>query len=223
MLRANFLMNEESQPANLVTVITFGLVIAAIIGAGVLLAVTQPEPVAITINPPLPTETPRPTTTPAPITVYVTGAVTEPESLVALPPNSRVQDAIAAAGGVVDTADLERVNLADILRDGDQVHVPSVAQVAVIEDEVGGGIVEVEDDVGEALELATPTRPEVVYVNSATLEELTTLPRIGETTAQRIIDYREANGAFADLEALGNVQGIGDATLAGLADRVAFD
>jgi SLBB domain len=70
--------------------------------------------------------TPTPVPTPIPmIKVYITGAVAQTGTTLDLPLGSRVEDAIAAAGGATETADLQRVNLAQILRDGDQVNVPA--------------------------------------------------------------------------------------------------
>jgi competence protein ComEA len=215
----------DEQPTNtptIVTIIMFFVVTAAIIGGGVLLLQTRPEPVEVVIHPPIPTATPLPTATPSPLTVYVTGAVATPEQLVELPPDSRVSDAIAAAGGATDNADLTRVNLADTLRDGAQVHVPArpvATQMATVE----AGIVDLAPTVAAAEGLATPITPERINVNTATIEELITLPGIGEVTAERIIAYREENGAFSTLADLDNVSGIGSATLENIAALVTFD
>jgi competence protein ComEA len=62
-----------------------------------------------------------------------------------------------------------------------------------------------------------------VYINSATLDELITLPGVGEALAQRIIDYRIANGPYADLTALDNVSGVGPAMLERIRELVVFD
>lgn len=185
------------------TVIAFLILAVLIVGSIVLLLATRPQPVQITINPPIPTSTPLPTSTPAPLTVFVTGAVNEPEALYTLPPGSRVQDAIDAAGGTTEDADLSRVNLAGFLRDGDQVHVPSLNEIEAV--------------------VPTPSGGTVIHVNTATVEELDTLPGVGPALAQAIIDYRETNGDFTSMEDLDAVSGIGPALLEGLAGLVAFD
>jgi len=181
----------------LLTIIAVLIVTIAIIGGLILLLSSRPQPVAITINPPQPTATPMPTATPAPITVYVTGAVAEPESLLTLPPGSRVEAALEAAGGATRNADLTRINLAAPLRDGDQVHVPSVEEADTA--------------------LATPSGGSVISINDATAEELTALPGVGETLATRIVEFRAANGRFERIEDLDAVEGVGPALLTNLA------
>jgi competence protein ComEA len=209
-----------SETSNRATIIAFLLVVVAIIVGGALLLFTRPQPVEITIIPPDPTATPLPTNTPSPITVYVTGAVANPETVVTIPSGGRVSDAIEAAGGLLDNADTVRVNLAGLLRDGDQVHVPFVGSVST---DAGAGIVDNDAIVTDDLDLATPVGGVVININTATLEELTTLPGIGAVTAGAIISYREENGPFANLQALDDVAGIGTSTLEALADLVVFE
>ncbi|XWX02517.1 ComEA family DNA-binding protein [Aggregatilineales bacterium SYSU G02658] len=185
----------------------FMLLTAALIvvigGAAAVVVWTRPAPVEIVIVPPQPTSTPAPTPTREPITVYVTGAVNRPNQLVTLPHGSRVQDAVNAAGGLIDGAQLTGVNLAGILRDGDQVHVPSQAD-------------------GANLPTALPSA-RTIAINRATMDELTALPGIGPALAAQIVAYREANGPFADLAALDAVPGIGARTLEVLEPLVTFD
>jgi competence protein ComEA len=195
--------SEPTPPPRRATFAAAAVLSLTAVAVVLLLLATRPQPVEITILPPAPTATPLPTATPAPVTVYVTGAVAQPDTLRSLPAGSRVEDALAAAGGALPEADLSRVNLAARLRDGDQIHVPPV----------------------DAPDLPLPTASggDIVNLNAATREELETLPGIGPVTAQAILDYRAAHGPFADLAALDNVEGIGPATLQALADRVVFE
>jgi len=182
---------------------------------GLAYLMTRREPaVRVVVNPPAPTHThtasppPSPTPSPAPLEIYVTGAVARPETRLSLPLGARVEDAIAAVGGATDQADLSRVNLAQVLRDGDQVHVPTLPspEQAPLVDET-----------------PTSNAPRRVNINTATLEELQTLPRIGESTARAIIAYREQNGPFTSVDDLDQVRGIGSATLEGLRDLVTVE
>lgn len=198
-------MNDQPQPPARTTIMAFFLLALAIVGGAILLLVTRPQPVQITINPPLPTTTTEPTVTPGPITVYITGAVQQPQTTLSLPFGSRVQEAVEAAGGLLDEADRDRVNMAQILRDGDQVHVPSISSVEA-----------------ETV-LATPNSSGIVHINRATTEELATLPGVGPTLAGRIITYRDENGPFASLDDLDNVSGIGPSLLAEMEGLIAFD
>jgi len=162
----------------------------------------------IVVSLPPPTSTPFPTPTPAPIRVYVSGAVRQP-AVYELPPGSIVQDAVQSAGGPASEADLDRINLALELRDQQQVYVPFQGDTnsppAVSGGEPGN----------------TGLAGGLVNVNTATPAELETLPRIGPTMAQRIVEYREVNGPFAAIEDIQNVPGIGPATFEGLKDLIA--
>lgn len=185
------------------TVAAFVLVIIAIVGGLVLLLMTRPTPVQITIIPPQPTATLEPTLTPAPVTVYITGAVNAPSTgTMTLPAGSRVEDALQAAGGAAANADLSKINLAAVLRDGDQVHVPTL---------------------GEIVAIATPNTGGVIFINTANQAELETLPGVGPALAQRIIAYREANGRIANFEQLDLIEGIGPALLENLQELVSFE
>ncbi|MGB1289164.1 MAG: helix-hairpin-helix domain-containing protein, partial [Aggregatilineales bacterium] len=152
-----------------------------------------------------------PTATPEPILVYITGAVSEPEQTLTVAHDSRVSDVIDAAGGLTDDADTERVNLAGIVRDGDQIHVPSLVDISD------------NADADNDTALPTPSGGGIVFINSATLEELQTLPGIGPATATDIIAYRDENGDFTSLEDLDDVPGIGPSTLEALTDLVSFE
>ena len=170
-----------------------------------MLYLSRPEPTTITINPPVPTATDAPTATPGPILVYVTGAVNLPESTHELPFGSRVQDAIAAAGGFADSANKTLVNVAGIMRDGDQIHVPSV------------------DDDGLGLTLPTPSGGELLRINRASKDELLALPGVGPALARRIVAYRDEMGHIDSFAELDEISGIGEATIAKWQDLIAFD
>ena len=129
--------------------------------------------------------------------VDVVGAVRRP-GLYRLRDGARVADAVARAGGVTPKAELELVNLAARISDGEQVVVPRH----------GAGAVGAAPGAGAA---AGPTGP--VHLNSATLEQLDSLPGVGPVTAQKILDYREKQGAFGALEELDAIPGIGPARL----------
>ena len=187
--------------------IVSAIVIITIVAGAILLLETRPDPVAIAINPPLPTLTPDPPPTPGLMLIYVTGAVANPQITVELPSGSRVQDALDAAGGISEDADRDRVNVTGILHDGDQVHVFAIGETSELAE----------------VTLATPSGGELVYVNTATLDQLDTLPGIGPAIAQRIIDYRTAHGPFADYDALGEISGIGASLLEGLQGLISFE
>ena len=136
------------------------------------------------------------------------GAVHRP-GLVRLPAGSRVADAVDAAGGPTDAARLASVNLARPAVDGEQVVVqrrgrPSVLGAPAVSAPAAG---------------AGPRR-RPVDLNTATLEALDGLPGIGPVLAQRILDWRTAHGRFSSVDELGEVSGIGEATLADLAPLV---
>ncbi len=183
--------------------ITIGLIAVTVIAVVVILILGRPRPVKVSVIPPRPTSPPAPTSTPSPVTVYVTGAVVHPNTSHTLPHNSRVESAIIAAGGALENADLSRVNLTDILRDGAQIHVPEL-------------------QFAEPAPLPTPIGGAKINVNTANVEQLDMLPGIGPAMAQRIIDYRTQNGPFASLDDLDNVEGIGPALLDALRDLVLF-
>ncbi|MFT4260556.1 helix-hairpin-helix domain-containing protein [Microbacterium sp.] len=132
--------------------------------------------------------------------VHVLGAVHRP-GLYILDLDARLVDAIAAAGGTTDDADLAAINLARILSDGEQVFVPVVGAAPP----------------GQAAAVPGDDR---IDLNTADQTALETLPRIGPALAQRIIDWREENGRFASVDDLLAVPGIGEKLLAGIRDGV---
>jgi competence protein ComEA len=151
---------------------------------------------------PLPTITSTASTaTPGPMFVSVDGAVGAPGRYT-LPPGSLVDDVVSAAGGPAADADLERINLAVELRDADQVYVPRFGEV-----------------------LPTPTPFGInadgkIDINLADASLLETLPGIGPTIAQRIVEYRDMNGPFDAIEEIQEVQGVGPGKFEAVRDLI---
>jgi len=139
---------------------------------------------------------------PRELVVHVAGAVLRP-GLYRLPDGSRIDDAIAEAGGAKPKAALELVNLAAPVADGQQVVVP-------LRGGAGEAGVAAPGGTGEAVPAGK------VHLNSATLDQLDELPGVGPVTGQQILDYRSANGAFRSIDELDAVPGIGPARLAQL-------
>jgi len=147
----------------------------------------------------------------ASVVVYVCGAVRAP-GVVCLPAGARVADALELAGGATARADLTALNLAARLSDGQQVLVP--ARVA------GGAAAAAAAAPAAAAGAAPAAGGALVNINTATLEELDSLQGIGPVTAQKIIDYRTANGPFGSIEEIKNVPGIGEAKFAAIKDAI---
>jgi competence protein ComEA len=145
---------------------------------------------------------------PTSIVVDVGGRVRKP-GLVTLPSGSRVADAITAAGGPLHHREIAQLDLAARVTDGQLllVGVPSAGAGA-------GGVA----DPGDA---STPSSAAPIDLNSATLEQLETLPGVGPVTGQKIIDWRTAHSGFTTMQQLQQVSGIGPATYAELAPLVA--
>lgn len=137
--------------------------------------------------------------------VHVAGAVVRP-GVHTVGAGARVADAVAAAGGPAPDADLDRINLAAKVADGERIYVPRQGE-AVVPDAGAGGAGGSAGS-GGAAATAGP-----VDLNTATLEQLDTLPGVGPATAQAIIDHRTRNGRFRSVDDLLEVRGIGPAKL----------
>jgi competence protein ComEA len=149
--------------------------------------------------PELPSESP-----PAGIVIiHVAGAVAVP-GIVQLPAGSRVHEAVAAAGGGTPFADLNRLNLAAVLTDGQKLYVPQAGE------EIPAGSSGSPGDVGEGTGgRGTASAGEKVNLNTAGIEELDALPKVGPVLAQRIVDWRKEHGPFQSVEELDAVDGVG--------------
>ena len=133
------------------------------------------------------------------VVVDVSGAVASPR-VVELAEGSRVEDAIAAAGGLADDADTASLNRAAKLADGQKVHVPREGEAAQ-----PAASAPAADAAGGPADGTSP-----VNINTAGAEELDSLPGVGPSTASAIIEDREANGPFASIEDIMRVSGIGE-------------
>ena len=156
------------------------------------------------------------TTAATAVVVHAAGAVARP-GLYRLRVGARVADVIDAAGGLAPAADGSRINVAAPVADGERVYVLRVGEAAV-PDPVGGSGGPVAGGGSTGPGSSVPAGP--VDLNTATAEELDTLPGVGPSTAQAIIDYRTEHGRFRSVEDLLDVRGIGDAKLAELRPRV---
>lgn len=165
---------------------------------------------------------------PAPLTVkvHVAGAVVRP-GVYELPSAARVVDAVKAAGGASTRADLERINLAQTLVDTEQVFIPSRSSpsprvtTAPRLKPTRTSVAPSPVPVGSAPNVTTTPGATIrVNINSATSDQLDTLPGVGPATAKAIISYRTRKGPFAKVEDLLNVPGIGPTKVAALREFV---
>jgi competence protein ComEA len=165
--------------------ITYGVLIGLVAAGIILLAVSRPRGEVVTLLP---------TATPGMLTIYINGAVATP-GLYTLPIGSRVDAAVKAAGGILPGAEMNEINLAMQLTDGQQINIPGIVDTSHV-------------NVGR------------VNINTATAAELDNLPGIGPTTAQAIVDYRLQHGPFQVIQDIQNVPGVGPATFAEIQDYI---
>ena len=138
------------------------------------------------------------------VVVHVAGAVSSP-GVYTLPADSRVDDAVRAAGATAD-ADLSQLNLAQKLADGQKITVPAAGETPAPAD--------------NAAPSDSSQSGALVNINTATQEELETLPSIGEVRAQAIIAYREEHGGFRTTDELMEVSGIGEKIFADISPHI---
>lgn len=182
--------------------ILFAAILVALVGIA-LFHVMRPGSQPVLLLTPSPLPSPESTPTDAPLRVYVSGAVQTPD-VVVLPAGSIVKDALLAAGGATADADLDRINLALAVAEGQHIYVPRKGEVDL------------------------PVQPPAqrassdlkVNINTADATALESLPGIGPSLAQRILDYRQAHGPFSRIEDIQEVSGIGPATFAKIEDLI---
>lgn len=178
---------EQNGWESLAQVVLLGLFLLAVAGA-VALVVRSARPEGVEVL--LPTPTPQPV-----VQVHIGGAVAKPGRYI-LPQGARLWDALAAAGGALEGADLEQLNLARPLSDGEKVTVSLAGQ---------GGLVQ---EVTFSVQGST-----LLDLNTADAQALEALPGIGPVLAQRIVEFRTRYGPFIQVDDLLKVQGIGPKTL----------
>lgn len=144
------------------------------------------------------------------ITVYVSGEVNSP-GLVELPSDSRIADAIKACGDFTPLADKAKINLAQKLTDGMQIQVNSKTPINNSNEQVNDT---------NSNSPNNNSSSNLININTATKEDLDTLPGIGPATAQKIIDYRQEHGNFSSIEDIKNVKGIGEAKFSKMQDKI---
>ena len=157
------------------------------------------------------------------IYIYITGEVNSP-GVVLLNNGSRIVDAIDAAGGVTDKADITKVNLVYELQDGMKVNIPNQKDLKDIENfeyiTMSSGDEKTDINLSASttnqnsesnkIDNQSAFKISIVNINTATQTELETLPGIGPSLALKIINYRNENGKFSSIEDIKNVSGIGD-------------
>jgi competence protein ComEA len=208
-----------------ITRLVIGLLATTIASAGIWLLVRPSAPLVESVAPhasgvgivaPL-------STLPTPLTVriHVAGAVVRP-GVYSVSSSSRVVDAVTAAGGPTSRADLERINLAQTIVDTEQVFVPFRSS-RTTKITVAPRLRPSRTTVPGALPIigvpSTTVTP-LINLNSATAEQLDTLPGVGPSTAKAIISYRNRKGPFGKVEDLLNVPGIGPSKVAALREQV---
>lgn len=143
------------------------------------------------------------------IYVHVSGYVANP-GLYSIPEGSRVADAVEAAGGASGDGDLDAINLARVVVDGEQVYVPSG-------EEASAGTAAAPYSTGAS---GASGGSGLININTATAEELTALSGVGDATAQKIVVDRTQNGPFASIEDIKRVSGIGDKKFEAIKDAI---
>ena len=148
------------------------------------------------------------TSNPTPVVIYVTGAVKNPGELNS---SQRLKDAIELVGGFTEDADIGSINLAEFVKDEQHYVVTKIGETPSPQT--------VSSNTGTTTP-NTANNNALININTATKEELKSLNGIGDALSQRIIDFREQNGAFSDIESIKNVSGIGEKKFEGIKDYI---
>ena len=153
-------------------------------------------------------------------TIFVdVGGAVNLSGLFALPAGSRIADAIEAAGGLTEEADIKYINRAYVLADGDRLYIPSASEVQSGTAPPSAGQVDTAAGVFSS-NTQNDSADNLININTAGSDELQKLNGVGPATAQKIIDYRTKRGGFKRIEDLMNVSGIGAKTFEKLRDYI---
>lgn len=146
------------------------------------------------------------------IVLHITGEVNNP-GIIKIYEGSRVVDAIEAAGGITNNANMNKINLAYMLADGQKIYIPSIYDeddMELITNDIGKNIIE-----------DNPLKQnELININNATQTELESLTGIGPSTALKIINYRKENGNFKQIEDIKSVPGIGNSKYEAIRNQI---
>ncbi|HEY46629.1 MAG: hypothetical protein AMJ88_10920 [Anaerolineae bacterium SM23_ 63] len=173
-----------------------GLTIGLIFSGALLLVISEPRGQPIELLPP---------PTPESLRVHVAGAVVEP-GVYLLPMEAIVSQAIEAAGGPLEEAILDMVNMAAVLEDGQQIYVPVEGDNTT--------------ETYSPVPIFVPNSVDKININTAAAAKLETLPGIGPSLAKKIVEYRETHGPFLKIEDLLNVSGIGPSKFESIRDLI---
>lgn len=136
------------------------------------------------------------------IKIHITGQINKP-GVIELEIGSRISDAIEKAGGLTTFANLENVNLAYALEDGQKIYIPSIEEKNELYIQEG-----IDENIVEKTNISDSEK--TININKAKETELEKIPGIGPAMAQKIIKYREENGSFKTIDDIKNVSGIGE-------------
>lgn len=160
-----------------------------------------------------------PSATTAVLLVHVIGQVRHP-GVVRLPTDARVLDAVKAAGGATSSADLNHLNLARPVVDGEQIVVPKPGESLAVPGPPGPGAAGAGTGSGGQGSAGVGPTGGLVDLNTADASALDSLPGVGPVLSQRILDWRTGHGRFSSVDELGEVSGIGDKLLARIRPKV---
>ena len=152
------------------------------------------------------------------VIIHITGSVKNP-GIVKLKEGSRIEDAIEAAGGLTENADITKVNLAYVVEDGTKIKIPSASEEDIGDEDIidskSGDNIIIEENT-----ISSNNSTQTININKATEKEFETLPGIGPSLASKIIEYRNQNGKFGSIEDIKNVNGIGDSKYEKIKDLI---